>query len=88
MAPKKKGNKEKIEVKTEYYVFVNNAGKAEKRIVTIGVSDDSQQQILSGVKEGESVITGPYKILRYLKQGDRVTTDLPKGASEPAKLKA
>ncbi|WP_426212176.1 efflux RND transporter periplasmic adaptor subunit [Massilia sp. TWP1-3-3] len=88
VAPKKKGNKEKIEVKTEYYVFVNNAGKAEKRIVTIGVSDDSQQQILSGVKEGESVITGPYKILRYLKQGDRVTTDLPKGASEPAKLKA
>lgn len=86
LAPKKNGRKEKVEIKTEYYVFIDNAGKAEKRVVTIGVSDDSEQQILSGVKEGESVITGPYKILRYLKPGDRVTTELPKGAAE--KLKA
>ena len=88
LAPKKNGKKEKIEIKTEYYVFINNAGKAEKRIVTVGVSDDSQQQILSGVKEGETVITGPYKILRYLKQGDRITTELPKGSSAPEKSKA
>jgi HlyD family secretion protein len=82
LAPKKNGSKEKIEIKTEYYVFINNAGKADKRVVTIGVSDDSEQQILTGVKEGETVITGPYKILRHLKQGDRVTTDLPKAAEK------
>ena len=56
--------------------------------MTIGVSDDSQQQILSGVKEGETVITGPYKILRHLKQGDRVTTELAKGTPTPEKSKA
>ena len=87
LAPKKGGNKEKVEIKTEYYVFINNAGKADKRVVTLGASDDSEQQILSGVKEGESVITGPYKILRYLKQGDRVTNELPK-ATAPEKSKA
>ncbi len=88
LAPKKNNKKEKIEIKTEYYVFINNAGKADKRIVTIGVSDDSLQQILTGVKEGEVVITGPYKILRHLKQGDRVTTELPKGSNSAEKTKA
>ena len=88
LAPKKNNKKEKVEIKTEYHVFINNAGKADKRIVTIGVSDDSQQQILSGVKEGETVITGPYKILRHLKQGDRVTTELAKGTPTPEKSKA
>jgi HlyD family secretion protein len=56
---KKKGSRDKASVKTESWVFVNNAGKAEKRVVTVGVSDDSQQQILSGVKAGEAVVTGP-----------------------------
>lgn len=70
---KKKGARDKVQVKTESWVFINNGGKAEKRVVTVGVSDDSQQQILTGVKAGEAVITGPYKILRHLKPGDRVS---------------
>ena len=69
----KKGSREKVQVKTESWVFIDHSGKAEKRVVTVGVSDDSQQQILTGVKAGEAVITGPYKILRHLKPGDRVT---------------
>lgn len=70
---RKKGSREKVQVKTEHWVFVNNNGKAEKRVVTVGVSDDSQQEILTGVKAGEGVITGPYKILRHLKPGDPVS---------------
>lgn len=77
---KKKGSRDKVPVKTESWVFVNNGGKAEKRVVTLGMSDDSQQQILTGVKAGEAVITGPYKILRHLKPGDRITGTAP-GAS-------
>jgi HlyD family secretion protein len=72
---KKKGSRQKVQVKTEHWVFVNKGGKAEKRVVTVGVSDDSQQEILGGVKAGEGVITGPYKILRHLKPGDAVSTD-------------
>lgn len=78
LAPKKGDKKKKIEVKTENYVFLNKDGKAEKRIVTIGVSDDTQQEILTGVVAGDSVITGPYKILRHLKQGDKVTASTEK----------
>ena len=81
LAPKKGEKKAKVAVKTENYVFVNKDGKADKRIVTVGVSDDSQQEILSGVVAGEPVITGPYKILRHLKQGDRVTADPAKASS-------
>lgn len=73
VAPKKDDKKKKKAVKTEYHVFVNKDGKAEKRVVTIGASDDSQQEILSGVKVGDPVITGPYKTLRFLKHGDQVT---------------
>ena len=72
VAAKKGDKKSKKEVKVENYVFVNNAGVAEKKIVTVGISDDSLQEILSGVVAGDVVITGPYKILRHLKAGDHV----------------
>lgn len=79
----KKNKKAKEPVKTENYVFVAKDGKAEKRIVTVGLSDDSQQEILSGLKDGETVITGPYKVLRHLKPGEAVTA--AKTAAAPAK---
>jgi HlyD family secretion protein len=80
--PKKKGKK--TEVKTESWVFVAKDGKAEKRLVTTGASDDSMQEIRSGLANGETVITGPYKILRQLKQGDAVAPAAkPVVAAEP-----
>lgn len=91
LTPKRGDKKAKIEVKTENYVFVAKDGKAHKRIVTLGLSDDNQQQILSGVAMGENVITGPYKILRHLKQGDPVSTTAPtadKATPAPAKVKS
>ncbi|MES2900961.1 MAG: efflux RND transporter periplasmic adaptor subunit [Pseudomonadota bacterium] len=82
LAVKKGNKKDKIAVKTENYVFVNKDGKAEKRVVTVGISDDSQQEILSGVSAGEAVITGPYKVLKHLKAGERVI------AADPASTAA
>lgn len=87
LAPKKGSKKAKIEVKTENYVFLNKDGKAEKRVVTLGASDDTRQQILTGLAAGEPVITGPYKVLRHLKNGDRVSGDTVKAASAPEKTK-
>lgn len=72
VVPKKGDKKDKQAVKIENHVFVNKAGVAEKRLVGIGISDDSRQEILSGLKAGEAVITGPYKVLRHLKDGDHV----------------
>jgi HlyD family secretion protein len=87
VVPKKDGKKNKAVVKTENYVYVNKDGRAEKRIVTVGVSDDSQQEILTGVKSGEAVITGPYKVLRFLKPGDKVSVGVDKSAGAVEKSK-
>lgn len=77
VAPKKTDKKTKQEVKTENFVFVHKDGLAQKRVVKVGISDDSKQEILSGVAAGEAVITGPYKILRHLKDGDHVKVGAP-----------
>lgn len=54
------------------YVFVMEDGKALRRDVKTGISSDSDQEIISGLKQGETVIYGPYKILRYLTDGQEV----------------
>ncbi len=88
VAPKKGSKKAKIELKTEHHVFVHHDGKAAKRIVTLGVSDDSQQEILTGLTAGDTIITGPYKTLRHLKDGDKVKIDAAKAATAPGKTEA
>lgn len=71
------------------YVFVLKDGKAHKRLVTVGQSDDSNQEILSGLADGETVITGPYKTLRLLRAGDRVSTaGKPVVAAQPPPVPA
>lgn len=68
-------------VEIERFVFVDKDGKAERRVVQVGLSDDSYQEIKSGVQAGELVVIGPYKILRHLKDGEalevqtKATTD-------------
>jgi len=39
------------------FVFVMSGGKAERRVVTTGVSDDTSTEIRTGIKAGEIVIT-------------------------------
>ncbi|MEP7028916.1 MAG: efflux RND transporter periplasmic adaptor subunit, partial [Candidatus Eisenbacteria bacterium] len=55
-------------------VFVKVADHAEFRKVKTGITSETDIQILpaSELKVGEVVITGPYKVLRDLKPGDRV----------------
>jgi HlyD family secretion protein len=53
-------------------VFTLENGKAVQRPVTTGLSDETHVELLSGVKTGEQVITGPYRVLRDLQHGDAV----------------
>ncbi len=46
--------------------------KVKKVKVTLGISDDDFQEILSGIDAGDYVVVGPDKILRHLKDGDMV----------------
>ena len=54
------------------YVFVMEDGKAVRKDVEIGISSDSDQEITAGLKEGEVVIMGPFRVLRNLSDGDAV----------------
>ncbi|MGA0806951.1 MAG: efflux RND transporter periplasmic adaptor subunit, partial [Pseudohongiellaceae bacterium] len=55
-----------------YSVFVLDKSVARKRAVEVGISDDSHQEIRSGLEPGDRVITGPDRILRNLEDGDAV----------------
>jgi HlyD family secretion protein len=54
------------------YVFVFADGTAQRRNVKTGISSDSDQEILEGLSAGERVITGPFRVLRNLEDGDAV----------------
>ena len=65
-------DKEKAE---QTYVFVMEDGRAVRRDVEIGISSDSDQEITSGLKEGELIIFGPFRVLRNMNDGDEVEED-------------
>lgn len=49
------------------YVYILEAGKAKKVAVDLGISNDRYQEIISGIKAGDLVITGPARTLSKLK---------------------
>jgi HlyD family secretion protein len=61
-------------------VFTVVDGKASKREVETGVADDTYVAVTKGLEKGASIITGPARTLRFLRDGDRVKAK----AAEPA----
>lgn len=54
-------------------VFIVEDGKAVRRQVETGISDNTHIQILSGLEAGEEVVTGSYRTLsNLLNDGDKV----------------
>ncbi len=71
----KKGEAKKVsnddDVKTVVFMF--SADTVSMRVVTVGIQDDEFIEIISGLKAGEEVITGPYQaVARDLKSGMEV----------------
>lgn len=58
--------------KARKVVYVIERGKAHERAVQTGISDETRVELTSGLKPGEQVVTGPYRTLRDLKDGDAV----------------
>jgi HlyD family secretion protein len=82
-APKVEGNeqaqqgddnvKKKAEVVQEY-VFLYDKGVAKMLKVKTGIQDNTYIQIISGLKDGQEIITAPYRaVSKKLKDGDKVT---------------
>jgi HlyD family secretion protein len=67
---KKKPKKEEV-IKEVVFVSVN--GKAEIRAVKTGISDFENIEIVSGLRDGDTIISGPYiAVSKDLKVGDMV----------------
>lgn len=64
--------KKKIEIVQEY-VFLYDNGVAKMLKVKTGIQDNSYIQIIDGLKEGQEIITAPYRaVSKKLKDGDKV----------------
>jgi len=63
------------EAATSDYVFVNEDGLAKKKLVAAGIQTDTSMEILSGLAEGETIIVGPYRLLKNLKDGQAVVAE-------------
>ncbi len=61
-----------IEGKSRETVFVLDKGRVKLVPITTGISDGQMIEVTSGLNGGEEVITGPYKSLRTLREGDVV----------------
>ena len=75
-------NNDEIKTKTDKKfecVFVKVGDKAKIRIVKTGIQDDTNIEILSGLKKGDEVITGPYvTVSKELNSGDKVKVSAAK----------
>jgi HlyD family secretion protein len=56
-------------------VFVIRSGKAEFTPVQTGVAGTTDIEVMNGLKEGDEIVTGSYKVLRTMRPGSRVKID-------------
>ena len=69
------GEKKKVSGPEQLFecVFVKNGGEAKLQVVKTGIQDDTNIEILSGLKVGDTVITGPYTtVTKKLEDGDAI----------------
>jgi HlyD family secretion protein len=60
---------------TSYFTFRRDNDHVTRVEVGVGISDDSYQEITSGLNEGDEIVIGPDRILRNLENGDSITLE-------------
>ena len=63
---------DRAELRSDYFIFVNDNGIAKKTKVEVGLSDDEYQELMSEIDENVEVVIGPNQQLRHLLEGDRL----------------
>jgi hypothetical protein len=69
-------------------VFIVKDGRATQKNVETGTADDAWIAITKGVEEGQEIVVGPARELRFMQNGDRVTRlaeDEDKATAKPEK---
>ena len=54
------------------YVYQSDSGTVQFTAVETGISDTTRIEIVSGLDEGQEVVTGPFRVLREIGDGDEV----------------
>jgi HlyD family secretion protein len=62
-------------------VFVVNNGVAAFRPVKVGIAGEEHFEVVEGVREGDTIVAGPYQAIRDLKEGARVRPSKQSGDS-------
>ncbi len=75
-----KANKEEI---TGVFLVTKDL-KAPFRKVTTGISGATDIEVLSGLTEGDEIVTGPYQVIRTIKNGALVKIDNKQQTTTPA----
>lgn len=75
---------EKVESEEKFEcVFVKAKDEAKLRVVKTGIQDDTNIEIISGLQEGDEIITGPYSVVsKTLKSGDKIEVKSDKKQNE------
>ena len=74
-APKPDPAAEKARKEEVQGVFVVAGGKAEFRKVETGITGATDIEVLSGLKEGDEIVTGSYQVIRTLRNEAQVKVD-------------
>jgi HlyD family secretion protein len=72
------------EPRDEEGVYVMEDGKARFQAIKTGLLGELSIEVVSGLRGGETIISGPFKALRTLKHGDPVKLEKPKKDASPA----
>jgi HlyD family secretion protein len=62
-------DKDKTDVKEEEGVYLVENSRVKFQVVAKGITGGMNIEVLSGLKEGQEIVTGPYNSLRELKDG-------------------
>ncbi len=82
---KKEHEKDKKKKKEIEGVFLVEEGRAKFVEVKTGIADQQNLEIVSGMNEDDLVVIGSYKILRTLKDGDKVKVTERKGKGKESR---
>ncbi len=68
-------------------LFLQRSGKAVFTPVELGLRGDTDVEVTGELKPGDQVITGPYRVLRSLQDGDRVKPEKDAGGKKKITVK-
>jgi HlyD family secretion protein len=56
-------------------VFVRDGDQVRFKPVKLGITGDSDVEVLDGLTETDEIVTGSYKVLRTMKEGDKIKVE-------------